>query len=187
MNPPDQSVLAAQFQECLEGLPQMIGYSLVPAIFVLMLFCVRRVFPVHWLVAISILNVTFLVLALAFFAWTGRPLVIDGTGWTNVLLYGFLWFSTLGLSIAALAAMAFERRRRLLISALAGLASFSIPYFVYPLAVAAWCDRANQHSTDTWRWVHYGGGVIYLIDPRRGRDSQYAGQIELFAPYFSLP
>lgn len=180
----DQTVMSAQFELCLRYFLPVLAWSLIPAACVLAVSRIRGSFPrrVLWIASITLLAI---LVGTVFFAMNG--LSAGGVGrLIVVLIYLGASLVTLGSTLAAGFMVAFPSHRSLWRLACFGVFSFVTADFLYPLVVAAYCDHASGRRTDGWRWIHCDH-VIYLLDPERGMHSQYAGQIEVFPPYFSMP
>jgi len=182
----DQSVMSVQLALCLRHLPEIIGWGLLPALLALALLRVRQ----QWLrkcllgSASALLIVLLCSLVLAFCGWS--PTLTGLDRWGVIIAYLIPLLLTVGFTLAAIVLVPFAGFRSLWRPASVGALSFFTAYLFYPLSVGAYCDYANSHRTDTWRWVH-AEDCIYLLDKTQGTDSGFAGLIEVYPPYFSLP
>jgi hypothetical protein len=57
-------------------------------------------------------------------------------------------------------------------------------WWLYPRTVQWYCDRENALRTDGWHWV--GNQALYYFVHKDHPDA-FAGMIEVYPPYFSLP
>jgi hypothetical protein len=105
------------------------------------------------------------------------------TGWQRPIW--FLLFVTGSLFLVAMPFATAVRQRHISILDYACLASVLLAWLIYPLGVRVYCFYASRSRADTWHWVYEGGGLYYFVDRRH--PDVFAGQIEVYPPYFSLP
>jgi hypothetical protein len=130
-----------------------------------------------------------LVMALLFPLYAMASSII-GIGFTLSGLDRWAWTAGCLVSYALLvltpvAKMIRQRKWRLDALDLVGITTVFCAMWLYPRSVQWYCDRENARRTDSWHWVAGGHGLYYFVD--KNYPDAFAGMIEVYPPYFSLP
>jgi len=119
-------------------------------------------------------KIAFVLLLVALFAF---PIFVESI--FHVLLAGemiFIWASLFWVAtifLFTLPIVTLVRNRRITLLDFVCWVLLLLAWFVYPSSVRAYCEYANRHRSDSWRWKR-SHSTYFFVDSR-DPDSGFAG------------